>query len=65
MSIFNVFLFERDIVRLGEHDMSTTDDGAHQDIRVCNADKHEQFNDDLNINDIAMITLVRDVEFTG
>lgn len=45
--------------------MAKTDDGVHQDIEVCYADKHEKYNDELNINDIAIVSLVRDVQFTG
>lgn len=55
----------RSVVRLGEHNISTTDDGPHQDIPVCYADKHEKYINDLNINDIALITLTHDAKFNG
>lgn len=49
---------------MGEHDRSD-DDGQHQDINVVRADPHDSFNSRLMINDIAIIYLERDVEFTG
>lgn len=56
---------KRSIVRLGEHDRSTTEDGEHLDISVDRVDAHDSFNSRLMTNDIAMIYLERDVEFTG
>ena len=56
---------DRYSVRLGEYNMSTLNDGPHQDIRICYTEKHDKYIDELNINDIAMITLVDDVKFNG
>lgn len=53
------------VVRLGENDLRTTRDGPHKDVFVAKFEKHAQFNERLMINDIAMVYLDRDVEFTG
>lgn len=45
--------------------MSTTTDGDHQDIPVDHVVKHEEFDFVHMINDIAIIHLTHDVEFTG
>lgn len=50
---------------MGEHDTSTTDDGPHKDMLVMKIDRHEDYNDEMRINDIAIIRLWGDVEFTG
>lgn len=55
----------RNFVRLGEYDKTTTTDGQHQDIRFSHHEIHEEFDSFLKINDIAMIYLDHDVEFTG
>lgn len=60
-----IFGFERTAVRLGEYDISTTEDGKHETIRVDHAIKHKQFRLGAGINDIALVFLVDDVEFTG
>ena len=56
---------QRRVIRLGEHDLTTLDDGPNLDVPVAHAKKHEHYDEDLDINDIAMITLEDDVEFTG
>lgn len=53
------------VVRLGEHDTTTTTDGAHVDMLVMRFEQHEAFDTDLKINDIAIIHLWSDVSFTG
>lgn len=53
------------VVRLGEHDIRTTDDGLHKDVRVKNSVPHEEYNGALDINDIGIVYLARDVIFTG
>lgn len=60
-----ISLIVRLFVRLGEYDTRTENDGQHEDIDVALAVKHEQFNDKLIINDIAMVYLVRQVVFNG
>lgn len=53
------------VVRLGENDLRTTRDGLHKDVFVAKYEKHKQFDERLMINDIAMLYLDRDIEFTG
>lgn len=60
-----ICLFKRIAVRLGEYDISTTDDGKHETIRVDHAVANKQFRRGVGINDIAIVFLVEDVEFTG
>lgn len=61
---FFLYRFERNFVRLGEHDLSTEKDGKHQDIDVVGARKHESYVKDAGINDIALVYLKKDVTFT-
>lgn len=58
------FDYFRSFVRLGEHDLRT-DDGHHQDIRVARIVVHENFDPFIKSNDIAILQLERDVEFSG
>lgn len=53
------------VVRLGEHDTRTTDDGQHKDVRVKNSIPHKEYSGVLDINDIGIVYLARDVIFTG
>lgn len=53
------------MVRLGEHDFTTTKDGQHQDIRIALAEPHEKHDDVLKLNDIAILHLYYDVLFNG
>lgn len=64
--MFNFILFSiwRTQVRLGEYDTSTTDDGPTVDIDVIRVEKHERFNSTWLMNDIAIVFLKDDVEFT-
>lgn len=52
-------------MRLGEHDISTTKDGKHEDIDIVGAKKHEQYIKNTGINDIAVLYLKKDVKFNG
>lgn len=52
-------------VRLGEYDTRTTDDGPHLDVLISKVQSHEDFEPDLFLNDIAILTLERSVEFNG
>lgn len=56
---------KRVVVRLGEHDTTTTEDGPHKDVLINYIDKHEDYNETWRINDIAIIHLWQDVSFTG
>lgn len=53
------------IFRLGEHNISTNQDGQHFDFTIGRFLVHENFNQTTEINDIAMVYLPRNVEFTG
>lgn len=62
------FLCNRSIlqfVRLGEHDLSTTYDGLHQDISIDRAVPHENYDPVMLYNDIAILYLERHVQFSG
>lgn len=52
-------------MRLGEHDVSTTEDGKHEDIGFVAKEKHEQYVKNMGINDIGIIYLKKDVKFNG
>lgn len=53
------------MVRLGEHDLKTESDGKHVDVRVTHGDAHENYSKDLGINDVAMVYLASEVQYTG
>lgn len=50
---------------MAEHDIKSTKDGMHVDIPIDHVDKHENYTNITKINDIAVVHLSRDVEFTG
>lgn len=54
-----------DVVRLGEHDTLTTDDGKHEDIAIDRIEVHEKYVRTPKVNDIAIVYLANDVKFTG
>lgn len=56
---------ERILVRLGEYDTSTTTDGDHLDVSIDHVARHEKYDDFKMINDVAIIHLAHDVDFTG
>lgn len=51
--------------RLGEHDVRTEADGQHEDILITSKRVHPQYNKDLLIYDVSVLTLQRDVTFNG
>lgn len=53
------------MVRLGEHDFTATKDAQRQDVRIALAEPHENHDDVLKLNDIAVLHLYHDVKFTG
>lgn len=54
------------MARLGELDLSREDDGASPvDILIKEQIKHENYNPKSFSNDIAVLVLERDVEFSG
>lgn len=55
----------RSFVRLGEHDLSTTDDGEVQDVKVIKSQPHEKYNKKDGTNDIAILYLEHDVNLTS
>lgn len=56
---------QRNVVRLGEHEIGSKMYGPHKDVEIALILSHENFDSVLWINDIAMIYLDQDVEFTG
>lgn len=52
-------------VRLGEYDTSRTDDGPTVDVDIERIESHPRFNKPYMANDIAILYLKNDVEFTG
>lgn len=52
-------------VRLGEHDTASTHDGPTVDVDVVRIEKHDRYNKPYMTNDIAMLYLEHDVEFTS
>lgn len=52
-------------MRLGEYNMSSLEDGPHEDVRVVRFDKHFDYNDKYGTNDIAILHLVRNVKITS
>lgn len=53
------------MVRLGEHDFTVKKDGKRQEIRIELAEPHEEHDDNLKLNDIAVLHLYYDVKFDG
>lgn len=53
------------MVRLGEHDLKTENDGRHEDVRVTHGDAHRDYDKVLGINDIAIVYLAKDVKYNG
>lgn len=51
------------MVRLGEYDITTTDDGPHEDIQIDHVEGHEDHHPILGINDIAIVYLKYHVNF--
>lgn len=52
-------------MRLGEHDTDADEDEKRVDIDIDRVETHKNYNNATKINDIAIVRLVRDVEFTG
>lgn len=50
---------------MGEYDTHSFTDGKHEDIDIVRQTPHEKWNRKLLINDIAILELARDVEFSG
>lgn len=55
----------RNFVRLGEHNLFTEDDGPNEEIEIVKVTKHMYYDTPKHANDIAVITLARDVTFSG
>lgn len=53
------------VARLGEHDITTTTDGIHEDVPIIKKSVHPDYDEVLDINDIAVLTLAYDVNITG
>lgn len=52
-------------VRLGEYNTLTTEDGKHIDVPIKHVEMHENYKWISQINDIAIVYLKFNVEFTG
>lgn len=50
---------------MGEFDVSTLEDGDHEDVGIARIQQHEKWDKKLLINDIAILHLERDVIFNG
>lgn len=50
---------------MGEHDLMTEYDGKHEDISIRRVQEHPNYSKTDMRNDIAVLTLIRDVEFSG
>lgn len=57
--------FDSEYVRLGDHDLTSKKDGTFQQIKVKTIIRHERFTLTTLANDIAILTLERDVTFSG
>lgn len=51
-------------VRLGEHDLSTTNETKHVDIKIKDFKRHENYDPKYKLRDIAILTLEKDIEFS-
>lgn len=51
-------------MRLGEHDVTITDDGPHEDVNVIKIEKYPGYNKPFLVHDIAILTLAHDVKFS-
>lgn len=65
LSAAHCFKITYDFVRLGEHNTNTIDDDNRVDAEIKRVDIHEDYVKVPKINDIAIVHLARDVEFTG
>lgn len=51
--------------RLGEHDLNSTDDEPHRDYAIARSVAHEHHEPFHKINDIGILHLEEDVDFSG
>lgn len=65
ISLLYILESRRNVVRLGEHEIGSRKYGPHEDVTILRFITHKDFDHFLWINDIGMIHLERDVEFTG
>lgn len=65
LSAAHCFKLKYDFVRLGEHNTTVRTDEYRVDIDIDRVEIHEQYISVPKLNDIAVVYLVRDVEFTG
>lgn len=65
MLFFDTKKYHRALVRLGEHDVTSTTDGEVVDVEVTRSVPHENYNKKDGTNDIAILQLANDVEFTS
>lgn len=65
LSAAHCFEITFDIVRLGEYNTTARTDENRVDVPIERIDKHEKYTDVPKLNDIAIVHLSHDVEFTG
>lgn len=63
--VFTYSQITSDFVRLGEYDTDAIENDKRVDIDIDHVGTHENYNNATKINDIAIVYLVQDVEFTG
>ena len=62
----NIIFFFRQLVRLGEHDLSSANDGANpMDFPIIERIVHEDYVPNLILNDIAILKLRDTLRITG
>lgn len=52
-------------MRLGEYDLTTENDGIHADVGIVDVEVHEDYDDRIFMNDLAILYLEKDVKFNG
>lgn len=65
LSAAHCFGITFDIVRLGEYNTTARTDENRADIPIKSVEIHEKYIDIPKLNDIAIVHLLHDVEFTG
>lgn len=65
LSAAHCFKLTFDIVRLGEYNTSVLRDENRAEIPIKSVDVHEKYVEVPKLNDIAIVHLLNDVEFTG
>lgn len=59
-----MFGTSRSFARLGEHDLSVSDDGDTQDIKIVKSERHPSYNKRDGTSDISVLYLDHDADFS-